>query len=160
MALTHADVRRLLDILTHASHFDSLDVTLGEFVLRARKHDALEPAMPLPDAGAGVAAAVAPAGCAAARESAAGEDVPPRMLAVRAPLAGTFYRRPKPEQPPFVEVGSRVEAGAPIALLETMKLFNTVAAPAAGRIASIAAQDSAVVQRDALLMTIEPDSQP
>jgi acetyl-CoA carboxylase biotin carboxyl carrier protein len=80
------------------------------------------------------------------------------MLAVRSPMVGTFYRRPKPDEPPFVEEGSRVEAGAALCIVEAMKLFNTVPAPVAGRVARIVAENGQVVQRDAVLIIIEPDA--
>lgn len=160
MALTHADVRRILDILDHATHLETLEVRIGDFLLRAAKPgatlspqasaDAVAPAVPV--AAASPAAPSMPAG------SAPEPAVPAGMLALRAPMVGTFYRRPKPEEPAFVEEGARVEAGAPLCLVEAMKMFNTVPAPAAGRVVRIVAEDKQLVQRDALLMIIEPES--
>jgi acetyl-CoA carboxylase biotin carboxyl carrier protein len=150
MALTHTDVRRILDILDHAPQLDSLEISVGDFVLRAYKKGAAVTAEPL--ATGGVEAAPQPA-----RSSAAEVQVPEGMLAVRAPMVGTFYRRPQPDEPPFVEEGSRVDAGAALCILEAMKLFNTVPAPVAGRIVKIAAENGQIVQRDAVLIIIEPD---
>ena len=150
MALTHADVRRILDILDHAPQLESLEISVGDFVLRAYKHGATAIAEPLTTGG--VETVPQPA-----RGSAAEVEVPEGMLAVRAPMVGTFYRRPKPDEPPFVEEGSRVDAGAALCILEAMKLFNTVPAPVAGRIVKIAAENGQIVQRDAVLIIIEPD---
>ena len=47
-------------------------------------------------------------------------------------MVGTFYRRPGPDQDPFVEVGQRVEAGETLCLIEAMKLFNEIVAEQAG----------------------------
>ena len=46
---------------------------------------------------------------------------------VKAPMPGTFYRRPDPSSPPFVEVGDRIRTGQPVGLVEVMKTFNQIA---------------------------------
>jgi acetyl-CoA carboxylase biotin carboxyl carrier protein len=51
---------------------------------------------------------------------------------IRSPLPGTFYRRPGPDQPPFVEDGATVAVGTVIGLIEVMKTFHEVKAEAAG----------------------------
>jgi acetyl-CoA carboxylase biotin carboxyl carrier protein len=157
MALTHTDVRRILDILDQAAQLESLEISIGDFVLRAYKPGAAIPLEPL--ATAGPTAKSTPTAAAAplvAREAAV--QVPEGMIAVRSPMVGTFYRRPKPDEPTFVEEGARVDQGAALCILEAMKLFNTVSAPAAGRIVKIAAENGQLVQRDAVLMIIEPDA--
>lgn len=54
------------------------------------------------------------------------------MADIRSPLPGTFYRRPSPEEPPFVEDGATVAAGAVIGLIEVMKTFHEVKADPGG----------------------------
>lgn len=76
---------------------------------------------------------------------------------VRAPMVGSFYRRPAPDQPPFVDVGSKVAAGDPLCLIEVMKLYTTIEAPVAGTIKQIAVEDAALVEFDQLLFVIAPD---
>jgi acetyl-CoA carboxylase biotin carboxyl carrier protein len=72
-----------------------------------------------------------------------------------APLTGVFYRTSAPGTPPFVEVGDRVEAGAVVGLIETMKIFNEVLAERGGRIAAILAESGQLVHAGDALMTIE-----
>jgi biotin carboxyl carrier protein len=72
-----------------------------------------------------------------------------------APLTGVFYRTSAPGTPPFVEVGDRVEAGAVVGLIETMKIFNEVLAERGGRIAAILADSGQLVHAGDALMTIE-----
>lgn len=72
-----------------------------------------------------------------------------------APLTGVFYRTSTPGAPPFVEVGDTVEAGAVVALIETMKIFNEVLAERGGRIAAILAESGQLVHAGDALMTIE-----
>lgn len=79
------------------------------------------------------------------------------VVVVTAPVLGVFYRRPAPDQPPFVEVGDRVEPGDTVATLEVMKLFSTVEAGVAGTVVDIVAADGATVEFGDPLVTIRPD---
>jgi acetyl-CoA carboxylase biotin carboxyl carrier protein len=78
------------------------------------------------------------------------------LVAVRSPVLGIFYRAPKPGAPPFVEVGSQVGAEDTVCLIELMKLYNTVAAGAAGRIARVCAENGSMVEYGQVLFLIEP----
>ena len=75
---------------------------------------------------------------------------------VAAPLPGTFYRAPRPGAAPFVEVGSQVSAGTVVAIVETMKLMNSVPAGTTGRVAQILIANGEPVTQGAALMRIEP----
>jgi acetyl-CoA carboxylase biotin carboxyl carrier protein len=91
-----------------------------------------------------------------------GSDVPSvssgdGLVAVRAPLPGTFYRAPRPGAAPFVEVGSRVGADTVVGIVETMKLFNSVAAGAAGTVAEICLDNAEFTDRGATLLRIRTD---
>lgn len=78
-----------------------------------------------------------------------------KRVEVKAPMSGIFYRKPAPDQPPYVEVGDMVAKKQVIALLETMKVFQKIKAPVAGRIVEIACQNEAAVKDDDLLFVIE-----
>jgi len=78
-------------------------------------------------------------------------------VAVRAPLPGTFYRAPRPGAAPFVEVGSRVGADTVVGIVETMKLFNSVTADAAGTVAEICLGNAEFADRGATLLRIRAD---
>jgi len=98
-----------------------------------------------PAAAPVLAPAKAPA--AAAREG---------WVTVTAPSVGVFYRRPSPDQAPFVQVGSEVAANDPVCLLEVMTMFTAVVAPCKGRIAHILIEDATMVEYGQPLMVIEP----
>jgi len=68
------------------------------------------------------------------------------LVPVEAPLLGIFYRRSEPGATPYVEVGSMVDEHTTVALIEVMKLFNTVAAGVRGRIEKICVEDGALVE--------------
>ena len=79
-------------------------------------------------------------------------------MAVRAPLPGTFYRAPRPGAAPFVEVGDEVREDTVVAIVETMKLMNSVPAGTRGRVAEIFVENAEPVGQGTILMWIEPVS--
>jgi acetyl-CoA carboxylase biotin carboxyl carrier protein len=74
-------------------------------------------------------------------------------------LPGTFYRSPKPGAAPFVDVGTQVAANTVIAIVETMKLMNSVYAGVAGRVTEICLGDASFAEQDVVLMRVDPDRQ-
>jgi len=74
---------------------------------------------------------------------------------VKSPMVGTAYRRPAPESPPFVEVGSTVKPGDKILLVEAMKTFNEIIAPKGGVVTSILVEDGQPVEYGQALLVIE-----
>ncbi|MET8871209.1 biotin/lipoyl-containing protein [Nocardia sp. NPDC004604] len=169
MTLQHADVRRILELLDAAEHLDSLDLRIGDVVLQARKPGAAPlsalpvappAAAPIPAAPAVTTPVPAPPSAPTAAPTAVGSpatsEVPDRMIAIRAPMPGTFFRTPAPDQPPFVEAGQQVEASATLCLVEVMKMFNSVTAPAAGRVHSILVEHGQAVGHDQILMIVDP----
>jgi acetyl-CoA carboxylase biotin carboxyl carrier protein len=82
--------------------------------------------------------------------------IPAGMIAIRAPMVGTFYRAPAPHLPPFVEEGASVKTEDTVCLIEVMKLFNTIKAGVSGKVVRILADNAATVRRDEVLMIIEP----
>jgi acetyl-CoA carboxylase biotin carboxyl carrier protein len=79
------------------------------------------------------------------------------LVAVRAPLPGTFYRAPRPGAAPFVEVGSRVSADTVVGIVETMKLMNSVPAGTEGTVAEICVGNAEPTVQGATLMRIRAD---
>lgn len=75
-------------------------------------------------------------------------------VAVRAPLAGIFYRAAGPGQKPYVEEGQSVKKGDIVGLVEAMKMMNEIPSPCDGIVCEIRAEDAAFTGYDAVLMTI------
>jgi acetyl-CoA carboxylase biotin carboxyl carrier protein len=71
---------------------------------------------------------------------------------------GLFWRAPSPAEPPFVDVGGRVEAGATVAIVEVMKLMNHVSAPVSGVVTSILVENGATVEYGQPLLTVDPEA--
>ena len=79
------------------------------------------------------------------------------LVAVRAPLPGTFYRAPRPGAAPFVEVGSQVGADTVIGIVETMKLMNSVPAGVAGVVAEFCVANAEFAAQGAALLRVRAD---
>jgi biotin carboxyl carrier protein len=75
---------------------------------------------------------------------------------VNAPLTGIFYRATSPQAEPFVQVGSNVESGEVIGLIEAMKLFNEIRSTASGRVRRIFAENGQLVRAHQPLLEVEP----
>jgi acetyl-CoA carboxylase biotin carboxyl carrier protein len=159
MSLSHTDVRRILEILDSAEHLESLDVTVGEFVLHARKPGASSSTREWVPPTATIQT-IEPAQAPAAADKGPAQEllteVPAGLVPVRAPMVGTFYLRPSPDQPPFVKVGGVVQAEDTVCLVEVMKMFNSVKAGVAGTVERIVIDEGKPVQHDQIVMLIKP----
>ena len=74
---------------------------------------------------------------------------------ITSPMIGTFYRRPSPSSPPFVEVGDAVTPGMDVCIVEVMKLLNTIASEHSGKITQILVEDGATIEAGQPLMIVE-----
>ena len=78
------------------------------------------------------------------------------LVAIEAPMVGTFYRAPAPDAPPFVAEGDVVEEGQVLCVIEAMKLMNEIEAKAAGRIARVLVENAQPVEYGQPLFLLEP----
>lgn len=151
--LTHDDVQRILKIIDEAKHLEELELAYGDFRLHIRRHGVPDrPIVPTTSPTAAPAADPVPA----AKAQPAARPVPEGMVAIRAPMLGTFYRAASPGEKPFVEVGQNVNADDTVCLIEVMKLFNSIKSGVAGQIAEIRADNAALVEYNEVLIVIEP----
>jgi acetyl-CoA carboxylase biotin carboxyl carrier protein len=164
MDLTNEDVADILALLDSLP-YDEFDLQTPRFRLTLRRspdgswtQESQVTADPVQDTSAPVTAASGPAAGTgeAARDAGAGDDG--KLAAVAAPLPGTFYRAPRPGAAPFVEVGDAVSEDTVVAIVETMKLMNSVHAGLRGRVAEIRLANAEQVAPGATLMLIEPES--
>ena len=78
------------------------------------------------------------------------------LVAVEAPMVGTFYRAPKPDAPPFVAEGDVVKEGQVLCIVEAMKLMNEIEAKVAGRIVKVVVENGQPVEFGQSLFLMEP----
>ena len=79
-----------------------------------------------------------------------------KYITIKSPMIGTFYRRPGPDKPLFVEVGSTISKGSVICIIEAMKLFNEIESEVSGKIVKILVDDSSPVEFDQPLYLVDP----
>ncbi len=103
------------------------------------------PAAPAPAAHGGPPAS-APAPAAAGR----------KLLEIKSETVGTFYTRPKPGAPTFVQVGSRVKPDTVVCIIDVMKTMNAIPAGCSGSIAEILIEDGAYVEFGQVLFRVDP----
>lgn len=79
-----------------------------------------------------------------------------KYVEVKSPIIGTFYRKPSPDKPSFVEVGSEIKAGDTVCVIEAMKLFNEIESEISGKIVKVLVDDSSPVEFDQPLFLVDP----
>ncbi|MGB5364277.1 MAG: acetyl-CoA carboxylase biotin carboxyl carrier protein [Aureibaculum sp.] len=83
-------------------------------------------------------------------------DKESKYVVVKSPIIGTFYRKPSPDKPLFVEVGSVINVGDTVCIIEAMKLFNEIESEVAGKIVKILVYDATPVEFDQPLFLVDP----
>ena len=152
MELSHDDVKKILEIVDASEHLQEIELVYGGFRLHVRR------------GGPGIAAsseerpASLPSSKSAAPVSTQAFPVEAPLaegeIAIRAPMLGTFYRSPAPGDPPFVELGKRVQADDTVCLIEVMKLFSSINAGVDGVVTRILVENGAMVEFGQMLIVI------
>jgi len=156
-ALTYRDVVEILRLLNASSQCESFELEFGGLRLSATRALAARSGPVAPAAPAQVPKAAAQTGeQAAGSEAVADTAAETRLVAVRSPMLGTYYRAPAPGEPPYVKPGDVVEETATIGLIDVMKLFTQIPAGVAGRVVEILARDAVLVEYGQPLVLIEP----
>ncbi len=156
MSLSYKDVAEILKIID-ASNCEELVLEVGDTKLVVQRNrgdgstaDAVTVAAPATEQPVEATAETPSASpMPAISASAQGTEI-------RAPMVGTFYRKPSPADAAFVEEGQTVKKGDPLCLIEVMKLYTTIEAPVDGVVAAIGAVDAELVAHNQVLFVIEP----
>ncbi len=107
-----------------------------------------------PVAQAPVPVAEAPAAASTEQKEVDADDS--KYITIKSPIIGTFYRKPSPDKPPFVEVGKIINKGDVLCVIEAMKLFNDIESEVSGKIVKILVEDSSPVEFDQPLFLVDP----
>ena len=78
------------------------------------------------------------------------------LITIKSPIIGTFYRKPSPDKPNFIEIGDSISEGSVLCVVEAMKLFNEIESEYSGKIVKILVDDSSPVEFDQPLFVIDP----
>ena len=148
------EIRKIVELMNEhgLTHFD---LTKKDFHLKLKKGADMDDLRGLlacmPTAPAQAHAAPAANAAAAAPASAPAQE----GSEITSPMVGTFYRKPAPDAPDFVAVGSAVSIGQTICIIEAMKVMNEIKAEKAGTICALVAEDSTPVQYGDVLFRIK-----
>ena len=159
MSLSYEDVAEILKIIDSSS-CDEFIVETGDIKLVVRRNAVPGCLAPVGERAGSAPAIAAPPRPAtdvtAARQSVAGPTATIGQIEVTAPMVGTFYRAPSPDAPPFVEIGTLIQPGQPLCIIEVMKLFTTINSECAGRVVQIGAETGDLVEYGRTLFIVEP----
>ena len=81
---------------------------------------------------------------------------PSNIIQIKAPMVGTFYRAASPDAQPYVEIGSVIEVGQVVCIIEAMKLMNEIKSEIKGRVAAILSENGSPIEFGQPLFSIEP----
>ena len=152
MTLTAKDVAEIMRLLEE-SHFESLSLEINGIKLNLQRGSAAR-VPPAPDSGSPTVTSTP-----ATRHPTPKSKPPsePGLTDVPSPLLGVFYRAPKPGEPPFVQVGAKVNADTVVGIIEVMKLMNSVRAGVAGEVVEILGENGALVEYGEILLRVRPE---
>lgn len=87
---------------------------------------------------------------------AAADTAESKYVTIKSPIIGTFYRKPSPDKPVFIEVGDTIKPGDVLCIIEAMKLFNEIESEVSGKIVKVLVDDSSPVEFDQPLFLVDP----
>jgi acetyl-CoA carboxylase biotin carboxyl carrier protein len=155
MQLDHEQLHRLLEALGE-SDIQEFRLEGDDFRLEIRRNlpgqTVMAPVMPAPVAAAAPAKPLDSASPPPPAAISTRND----LLEITAPMVGTFYRAPAPGEPSFVEVGTRINVGQAVCILEAMKLMNELESEVAGEVVEILVDNGTPVEFGQVLMRVKP----
>ena len=117
---------------------------------------AYPPAPAAPPAPAGATAPTGASGGSADGGTANDEEDTSKLVQVKSPMIGTFYRSSSPDKPVYVKVGDRIAKGDTVCIVEAMKLFNEIESEVAGKIVKVLVEDAQPIEYDQPLFLVDP----
>ncbi len=160
-------VNELCELVTALNQTDIAELTFknAEFELTLRKPAAIQsaaimnsaPAAALPVAPAITTSSMSPTAVpAAVSPPPAAPTIDAALVEITAPMVGTFYRSPTPDEAAFVEVGDRIQSGQTVCIIEAMKLMNELESEISGEIVDILVENAEPIEFGQPLMRVRP----
>ncbi len=146
------DVSRIRQIIELMEQHELVEVDLqeGEEKIKLKRAGAVQ-MVAAPVAAPATVSSAPVAAAPASPDSTAGTTT------INAPMVGTFYSKAKPESPPFVKVGDRVNADTVVCIVEAMKVFNEIPAECSGTITEVLVNDQQPVDFGKPMFRVQPD---
>lgn len=152
--LTRQEVETIIQLIKSASDVTEFSLKYGSteiYISRAQNSSAApqsgSPRISVTDHGKALTPATENRSAEAPAKPASASVMPSaNEIVIKAPMVGTFYRSPAPLEPPFVEVGQKVETGAVLCIIEVMKLMNSIPAERPGKVKAVLVSDGEAVE--------------
>ena len=154
-----SEIRDLIDFISK-SGLNEVNIQTNELKLSVKREpdQKVFKSTPVMAPMAAAPAIAAPAAAAASKAAPVAESVSgKKMLEIKSPMIGTFYRTPNPESPAFASVGDKVSKGQTVCIIEAMKLFNEIESEVSGTIVKVMVENATPVEYDQVLFVVEPD---
>ena len=152
------EIKNMIDFIAK-SGLAEVNIETEEFKIKV-KRDTEGKIISAPAMPQAMAAAPAPAANPAPSQTETAKpeskDESSRYIEIKSPMIGSFYRSPKPEDPPFVSVGDKVSAGDKVCIVEAMKLFNEIESEVSGTIVKVLIENASPVEYDQPLFLVDP----
>jgi len=147
-------LKTLIDLVSE-SNISELEITETEGKVRIVKGGGAAPVQYVQTLAAPQAAPAAPGAAAAAAAAAPAVEAAPAGHAVKSPMVGTFYRSSSPGAAAFVEIGSKINEGDTLCIIEAMKILNEIEADKSGTVTQILGENGQAVEYGQPLFIIE-----
>jgi acetyl-CoA carboxylase biotin carboxyl carrier protein len=155
-----SEIRDLIDFISK-SGLNEVNIETSELKLQVKREPDQKVFKSTPVAAPVAAPVMASAPSVAAAASSApktsSEASAKKMLEIKSPMIGTFYRSSSPDTPPFASVGDKVTKGQTVCIIEAMKLFNEIESEVSGTIVKVLVENATPVEYDQVLFLVEPD---
>lgn len=158
------EIQKLIDFISK-SDLDEVNIETNELKLKIKRNTEVRQVMApasspqmisVPASAPQVAESAAVAAPVATPSQSTAVDES-NLLTITSPMIGTFYRSAGPDKPAFVEVGTEIQNGKVVCIIEAMKLFNEIESEVSGKIVKILVDDATPVEFDQPLFLVEPN---
>lgn len=159
-----SEIKDLIDFIDK-SNLDEVNIETEQFKISAKKntgrtiveHVSTSTPVQMAAPTAAEAPVAMPAAAPVAATPAPAAEVSSKLIEIKSPMIGTFYRSASPESPLFVNIGDEVKKEQTVVcIIEAMKLFNEIESPVSGRIAKVLVENNTPVEFDQVLFLVEP----
>ena len=169
--MEYKQIQELIKVI-NKSNISELSIEEGDFKITIKQEQTsgtqyvMQSPVPMPVQGSSFPGPVYPSGPVQGGTANAGapaaEKTPApapaandKLVTIKSPMIGTFYRSPSPDKPLFVNVGDEIKPGDVLCIIEAMKLFNEIESEIKGKIVKVLADDASPVEYDQPLFLVE-----
>lgn len=150
-------IRQLVKLMND-NELAEIDLRSGTQRIRLRKRgNEVVPVVAAPIAAAPQAMVPASTPAPSSQSSSSPPESGSKLIEIKSPMLGTFYRSPSPDAEPFVQVGAHVDNDSVVCIIEAMKVFNEITADCSGKIVAVVVENAQPVEYGQVLYRVDPN---